>query len=71
MNLRRLPNHHGEVSLMFMNNDSVDVGKKIFLFFLEGHKNCRVGIKKTGLVRLAETQVFFFLRLIIVIFQIL
>ena len=30
----------------------------IFFFFLEGYKNCRVGIKKTGSVGLAETQVF-------------
>ena len=33
------------------------VGMKIFLIFLEGNKNCRVGTKKTGSVRLAETQV--------------
>ena len=30
-----------------------------FIFFLEGNKNCRVGIKKTGSVGLVETQVFF------------
>ena len=36
------------------------VGMKIFfIFFLEGNKNFRVGTKKTELVVLAETQVFF------------
>ena len=33
---------------------------KIFNFFLEGNKNCRVDTKKTGSVGLVETQVFFF-----------
>ena len=32
---------------------------KIFLFFLEGNENCRVGTKQTGSVGLAETLVFF------------
>ena len=32
---------------------------KIFLFFLEGNKNCRDGTKKTGSVGLAVTQAFF------------
>ena len=35
------------------------LGRYENLFFLEGHKNYRVGTKKTGLVRIGETQVFF------------
>ena len=50
--------------LSFLSNilKHVRVGRyeNLFIFFLEGNKNCRIGTKKkTGSVRLVETRVFF------------
>ena len=35
-----------------------DQWSSVFYLFMEGHKNCRVGTKKTGSVGLAETRYF-------------